>query len=300
MPPISPDLIHLLWLIPGLAFVQYLGSPRQRGTIARNRVLQLLSAQLEGHQFALFEGLSIPSGGGTRRSDLLAVSKFGIFVIHPLQRNGQITGGEFQARWKEQRIGRPKRFDNPVHENVLLIDALKSWLDLPASRFYSLVVFCGRHRFSTKMPGPVVADSDLLSVIRAKRKKLLSPEQANEVIRKLEERNQHLSQGLFRDWIAVTRLLLLVTLITAAGWIYRDHLITVKNGIIARMAPAPAAEIFSPSDGPIARKQWEESLNCAYSSDSGRCTCIDGRGNLAQVESPRCRELAERGSVLNQ
>lgn len=36
----------------------------------------------------------------------------------------------------------------------------------------------------------------------------------------------------------------------------------------------------------------EAALQCVFSPDSGRCTCLDGRGYLVEVELERCRELA--------
>jgi hypothetical protein len=51
--------------------------------------------------------------------------------------------------------------------------------------------------------------------------------------------------------------------------------------------PPPPAVPEAPEAAP-----GEAALQCVYSPDSGRCTCLDGRGYLVEVELERCRELA--------
>ena len=44
---------------------------------------------------------------------------------------------------------------------------------------------------------------------------------------------------------------------------------------------------------------WEDSLACAYSADTGRCSCFEPSGDRVEVDAGKCKELAEKGSVLN-
>jgi len=47
-------------------------------------------------------------------------------------------------------------------------------------------------------------------------------------------------------------------------------------------------------------ERWEDSLRCAYSPDTNRCACYEPDGGKVDIEWSRCRDLAERGSVLKQ
>jgi hypothetical protein len=62
-----------------------------------------------------------------------------------------------------------------------------------------------------------------------------------------------------------------------------------------------APERFHPDGQPKSERElWEDSLVCAYSVDTGRCACHDRDGARVDLAAERCRELAERGSVLRQ
>ena len=97
--------LHLIWVIPLIFLIAYIGSPRFRGTMGQSRFRRLLSALLQRNQYTILNDVTIPSGGGTVRIDHLVISQFRIFVIETVFRRGIISGAEFQDRWKQHRHG---------------------------------------------------------------------------------------------------------------------------------------------------------------------------------------------------
>ena len=56
---------------------------------------------------------------------------------------------------------------------------------------------------------------------------------------------------------------------------------------------------FRPDGSPKSERElWEDRLVCSYSVDTGRCACYEPSGARARIDAARCRELAERGSIL--
>jgi hypothetical protein len=266
-----------------------------------NRIYQLLSGHLETTRYTLYKSPRIPSGGGTREIDILVISQFGIFVIASIYRKGWISGSEVQNRWKQVRFGRTSHFDNPIHQNFLRMQALERFLGLPQSRLHSVVTFTGHRGISKDTRPNLIEERKLVSYIRSKRQKLLSPEEANEAIKLLNQVGLKQQQSWIPDRLTMLRLLLAALLAWMAWTVYKDELSTLHSGLLQRMHQDPQpAEVDSVIQKPLSREQWEESLNCAFSSDSGRCTCHDDLGNIQSVTASRCQELAERGSILKQ
>ncbi len=124
-------LLHFLWVIPLVFLIAYIGSPRFRGTAGESQVRRMLAAMLQPNQHTVFNDQTIPAGGGTIHIDHMVVSQFGIFVIETVDRRGIISGAEHQDRWKQYRLGRFTRFDNPLEQNYLAIKALGNcWIYL--------------------------------------------------------------------------------------------------------------------------------------------------------------------------
>ena len=293
--------LHFVWVIPLIVLIAYVGSPRFRGTIGETRVRRLLSAMLQKNQYTVLNDLTIPSGGGTAHIDHLVVSQFGIFVIETEYRRGTISGTEFQDRWKQLRFGRFTRFDNPVHQNFLHVQALERLLQLPESCFHSIVVFTGQRGFKGTMPGNVIPVEKLIPYIRKCQQKKLTPEKASTALKQLDELRLGSHRSVLTDRWFLLRLTMIVALIVAGWFAFGGELQKLASGLQEREEMRSAPEKFH-TDGRRKSEQelWEDALVCAYSVDSGRCACYEPDGSKVDMEAARCQSLSERGSVLKQ
>jgi hypothetical protein len=294
-------LLHLLWIVPLLLLFFFLSSPRYRGDIAESRVRRLLASGLERNLYTVFNGLVLPSGGGTTPIDHVVVSKFGIFVIESQYVRGWISGGEFQEQWKQGLLRRSVRFANPLHRNRVQAEALQQLLDYPPNVFHRMVVLAGQKGFKTRLPENVLPPEKLLAQIRKKSRHLLSPEQAGHAIRVIDEARLRSPGGLVVRPLTLLRLLLLLVVLAGAGFAFREDIARLRLEMQRKSEQRAAPEQFLP-DGRRKTEQeiYEDSLICAYSADTGRCACYDRGGSRIELAPERCRELAERGSVLRQ
>jgi hypothetical protein len=294
-------LLHLLWIVPLLLLIFFLSSPRFRGDIAESRVRRLLASGLERNLYTVFNGLVVPSGGGTTPIDHVVVSKFGIFVIESQYVRGWISGGEFQEQWKQGLLRRSLRFANPMHRNRVQAEALQQLLGYPPNVFHRLVVLAGQKGFKSRVPENVLPPERLLAQMRKKTRHLLSPEQADHAIRVIDESRLRSPGGLVVRPLTLLRLLLLAAVLAGAWFAFRADIARLNVEIQRKAEQRAAPEQFHP-DGRRKTEQEirEEALVCAYSADTGRCACYDPTGARVELEPGRCRELAERGSVLRQ
>jgi hypothetical protein len=294
-------LQHLLWIAPLLLLIFFLSSPRFRDDIAESRVRRLLASGLERKLYTAFNGLVVPSGGGTTPIDHVVVSKFGIFVIESQYVRGWISGGEFQDQWKQGLLRHSTRFDNPMHRNRVQAEALQQMLGYPPNVFHRLVVLVGQKGFKTRLPENVLPPEKLLAQMRKKSRHLLSPEQADHALRVIDESRLRAPGGLVVRPVTLLRLLLLFALLAGVWFAFRDDIARLNLEMQRKAEQRAAPEQFHP-DGRRKTEQeiWEDSLSCAYSADTGRCACYEPAGSRVELEPGRCRELAERGSVLAQ
>lgn len=294
-------MLHLLWIVPLLLLIFFLSSPRFRGDIAESRVRRLLASGLERNLYTVFNGLVVPSGGGTTPIDHVVVSKFGIFVIESHYVRGWISGGEFQEQWKQGLLWRSLRFANPMHRNRVQTEALQQLLGYPPNVFHRLVVLAGQKGFKSRLPENVLPPERLLAQMRKKTRHLLSPEQADRAIRVIDESRLRSPGGLVVRPLTLLRLLLLAAVLAGAWFAFRDDVARLNLEMQRKAEQRAAPEQFHP-DGRRKTEQEirEDSLACAYSADTGRCACYEPAGSRVELEPERCRELAERGSVLRQ
>jgi len=301
MDAFAAPLAHLLWIIPLVLLIAYLGSPRCTGTIGQTRTRRLLSTALEKNLYTVLNDFSLPAGGGTAKLDHVVVSQFGIFVIQSIHRRGWISAGEFQDRWKQSSMGRASRFDNPVHQNILRVQVLERLLDLPRSRFHSIVVFSGQKGFKSGKPPGVVETPKLVSLIRARREKLLSPEQANGVLKTILNARLKHRMDIFTDPWKWLRIVLVIGLSTGIFYVYSSDIKQAIAEIERKAEMRSSPDRFHPDGRPKNEQEiWEDSLLCSYSDDTGRCSCYEPKGEKVDIGAEKCQSLAERGSILRQ
>jgi len=294
-------LLHLAWIAPLLLLIIFLSSPRFRGDIAESRVRRVLAAGLQRNLYTVFDSLRLPAGGGTIEVDHVVVSKLGIFVIESHYARGWVSGSAVQDRWKQQSLLGATRVDNPVHRNRLQVEVLQRCTGFPAAVFHPLVVVVGHRGFKQRPPPNVVTVEALLPWIRRQTRQVLSPEQADQAVRAIHEARLESKRGWFSKPTNLLRLLLLLALLAGCYLAFRDDLAQWAGDLQLRKEQRSNPEQFH-ADGrrKTERELWEDSLACAYSADTGRCTCFEPSGARADIAPDHCRALAERGSVLKQ
>jgi hypothetical protein len=243
----------------------------------------------------VFTGLVVPSGGGTTPIDHVVVSKFGIFVIESQYVRGWISGGEFQEQWKQGLLRRSVRFANPLHRNRL--QAESSLAGLPAGVFHRLRSWSAK---ASNAPAGECCSAEGCSEYAKSPAPSVGPEQPT-AIRAIDESRLRSPGGLVVRPVTLLRLLLLLALLAGAWFAFRADIARLNLELQQRAEQRAAPEQFHP-DGSrkTEREIREDSLICAYSADTDRCACYDPAGTRVDLEPSRCRELAERGSVLRQ
>jgi hypothetical protein len=299
MEGVQPVLLHLLWVLPLVLLIFFIASPRFRGDMAEARVRRILAAGLDRHHYTIINDLVIPFGGGTIHLDHVVVSKFGIFLIESHYARGWVSGSEFQERWKQYHLRRFTRFENPVHQNSLQREALQSLLGVPATKIHPIVVMVGQRGFKTAMPEKVLEPEKLIQYIRKKAHSLLDARQSAKALRLIEEGRFKPDREIAVGKWGLLRFGLLLALVAGGYVAFQDEIAKVKENMVARSERQASPELFRP-DGSRKSEQeiWEDSLVCAWSSDTGRCACFEPDGTKASLEASKCRSLANRGSIL--
>lgn len=293
--------MHLLWIIPLVLLIAFLASPRFRGNIAETRVRRILAAGLEKNRYTILNDVTIPSSGGTMHIDHIVVSRFGIFVIESQHASGWVSGGEFQERWKQYHLRRFTRFDNPMHRNSLQIQALENLLKVPALMLHPVVVMVGQKGFKTPMPGNVLQPEKLIAYMRKKAHHILDGDQADRLLKAIEDARLRPDSRMYVGKWTLVQVFLLVVLIAGAYLAFRDDIANLQQKYAEQKEKEVSPGMFHPDGSRKSEQQlWEDSLLCAFSSDSGRCSCYEPGGSRAEIGHEKCRSLAERGSVLKQ
>ena len=186
---IKPNL-PIFGLVAGLYLVLFLYRkfrPGLKGSLGEALVTQGTFRLLDKEFYRGFSDLYLPrpDGDGLTQVDHAVVSPFGIFVIETKSYTGWIHGSEHQAQWTQTfGSGSKISFQNPIWQNRLHLRALAKLLNLPESKFHSVIFFAGGSTFKTELPECVI-DRNLASHITSYEEVLLQPEEvaaANEAL----------------------------------------------------------------------------------------------------------------------
>lgn len=294
-------MLHLAWIAPLLLLIFFFASPRYRGDIAESRVRRILAQGLEKNRYTILNDVLVPSGGGTIQIDHVVVSKFGIFVIESHYARGWVSGTEGQDRWKQQNFGRITRFDNPLYRTHLQTQALQSLLQFPGPVFHRVLVMVGQSGFKNDMPANVVEAEKLIRHMRMKGQQQLTGEQADRALKEIDSARIGSRHGHGNGRITLLRLALVLAFAAGIYLAFADVFQRLHEAWSLRSEIRSAPDDFHP-DGRRKTQQelWEDSLRCAYSSDTERCVCFDPEGAPADIAFEQCRALSERGSILRQ
>ena len=160
---IKPNL-PIFALVAGLYVALFLYRkfrPDFKGSLGEKLVTRGTFRELNAKSYRGFSDLHLPrpKGEGMTQVDHVVVSPFGIFVIETREYTGAIHGAEEQAEWTQTfGSGGKFSFPNPIWQNRLHIAALAKLLELPESKFHSVIYFMGGCMFKTELPGYVIND----------------------------------------------------------------------------------------------------------------------------------------------
>ena len=150
-----------------------------------------VSRVLLGHfgppDYHLMNHVTIQMDDGTTQVDHILVSRFGVFVVETKDYNGWIFANPSEESWTQVLFRRKSRFQNPIFQNKRHVRAVRGLLSfLPSEAIRSIVVFAGDAEFKTAIPEGVVAIGQLAEVLRCQTAVVMSTEQLQLCVGRLE------------------------------------------------------------------------------------------------------------------
>ena len=169
--------------------------PQVKGWIGEKQVQWLGLKQLDKESYTVIHDLYIPrpDGKGTTQLDHVVVSRFGIFVIETKNYDHWIFGSAKQKQWTQKIFKKSYKFQNPLHQNDLHLNALEKFLNIEKSNFHSIVFFIGSCTFKTEMPSNVM-NKGLLSYIKSFQQELLSPDLVHSINKTLLQHDKSMAK----------------------------------------------------------------------------------------------------------
>jgi len=151
------------------------------------------------------------------------------------------------------------------------------------------------------MPFNVLPVEKLIAYIRKRTENILPEDQARQALTGLEHARLRPRLGLMADPWVLLRLVLMVALLAGAWVAFHDELGQWIDTMKKRSEMRSSPEKFHPDGQPKTEQElWQGSLICAWSVDSGRCSCYQPDGSKVDLDLEKCRSLAQRGSILKQ
>ncbi|MFC4994951.1 nuclease-related domain-containing protein [Rubritalea tangerina] len=177
------------WAILVILLLKIWRLPSLKGWFGEKAVDRALK-RLPTDSYTIYHDIYLPrpDGKGTTQIDHLAVSRFGIFVIETKNYQGWIFGSERQRNWTQSIYKKKYKFQNPLHQNKLHINALAALLELNTNKFHNLIYFVGECTLKTELP-PNVMTSGILKYIHSQHSPLLSEQELSHSLRTL---NSHI------------------------------------------------------------------------------------------------------------
>ncbi|MBC8792130.1 MAG: nuclease [Tagaea sp. CACIAM 22H2] len=192
---------HWYWLLLLLVFPAWslvLRSAWFRGKWGEFKVNVGLSLFLDRKVYRLIKNVTLQTGSYTTQIDHLVISPYGVFVIETKNISGWIFGNANHAQWTQVIFYFKQRFQNPLIQNDIHINAVRELLGLQPHELHGAIVFVGACTFKTVMPAEVVYGvRELVAFIRAKQVPVFTNDEANFFTAAVLEKR--LAPGFFTD-----------------------------------------------------------------------------------------------------
>lgn len=146
---------------------------------------------LNAKVYRRFHDVIIPAKNGTTQIDHLLVSPYGLFIVETKNIKGWIFGSEDQSKWTQSLYGKNYSFQNPLRQTFRQKKILSKYLDVHQSIIHTVIYFVGDCKFKTHLPANVI-NSGLGKYIKQFVNRILSPEEINRIVGKLE---RHVSES---------------------------------------------------------------------------------------------------------
>lgn len=162
-------------------------SPTVKGLLGEASVKAGALRKLEKEGCRIFNDLILPrpDGKGTTQIDHVIASRGGIFVVETKNYSGWIFGDAKSRQWTQTLRGKKSRFQNPLHQNALHINALVAATGIPKDQFENLVYFVGDAVLKTELPENVMTRG-LADYVRGRRVPVVTDDELRELSEVLE------------------------------------------------------------------------------------------------------------------
>lgn len=120
------------------------------------RVSKAIKSTFLAPDYHLLNHITLNLKNGTTQIDHILISRYGVFVIETKEYSGWIFANANHSNWTQVLFGKKYKFQNPINQNALHVQAVASLLDfLPPTYIKSAVVFAGSAEFKTEIPNGV-------------------------------------------------------------------------------------------------------------------------------------------------
>lgn len=155
-----------LTIIISLGYGFILGKKRKdkeenQGEAAVRKVLTNHCKESTAH---VLNNITLKYGDGTTQIDHILITQNGIIVIETKHYSGWLFANEKQKQWTQVIYKVKSKFQNPIFQNNMHIQAVQQLLDfVPKEQIQGLVVFTGDAEFKTDIPQGVIKLNQLTS-----------------------------------------------------------------------------------------------------------------------------------------
>lgn len=136
-PLISSTLIFL----PIVLCIVWLTRPGTRHYLSFLVLKRVLLKRLNSNLYQIFSRVSLHTRDGTSQIKFVVLSRYGLFALHTVERQGRITGGKRKVLWNQRLGSKLSSFKNPLFRSFIHAQALRSALELPKGKVKDVVVF---------------------------------------------------------------------------------------------------------------------------------------------------------------
>lgn len=177
-------------------FSRILRSPFVKGRLGETAVAAGALRNLEKDGYRVFNDLILArrDGRGTTQIDHVIASYHGIFVVETKNYDGWIFGDVESRYWTQILRGKKSRFQNPLHQNAMHINALAAVTGIPKDRFRNVIYFVGGAVLKTELPSHILT-RDLAEYIRSHRDNVVPDAELDALVDQLESNQSNRTEA---------------------------------------------------------------------------------------------------------
>ena len=140
---------------------------------------------LNPKEYTVIHDVIVEANERLTQIDHIVVAKTGIYVIETKNYKGLITGYENAATWTQHLHKKKINFHNPIRQNYGHIKSLSTVLNLPESKFISIIAFDPDATVKVQTSTPVLYYSMLAKSISGSTSEILTQEEKDQIETKI-------------------------------------------------------------------------------------------------------------------